>query len=677
MRPMLMMLALIGLLSLAILSAAQAAQPQNTNNLSVEERFRLLDRDRNGALSLQEFPNPEIFKRFDTNGDGLISMAEWKVGMGEKPQQPAVGNTLEAKFKLLDRDGNGKLSPQEFGDPALFAKVDANHDGFITFEELNAYANPGQQPYKPEKPQNLSLEQQFKLADKDGDGKLTPQEFNNPALFTKVDANGDGVITWNELKAYFDAGGQTQPKADQTLEQQFKAADKNGDGKLSPAEFPNPELFKKLDTNGDGFVSWDEAKAGVGPNANKAAAGISEQQFKTLDKNGDGNLTPDELIDAALFKKLDANGDGTISWDEAKAASPKPPTAPGDAGKPQGKSAEDYFKELDKNGDGKVTPDEMANAELFKKVDANNDGVVTLEEMKAYKPQPKATEPPKQTEPTLEERYKQLDKNGDGKLTPDELPYPELFKKLDADGDGSVTLDEAKAYAARPTTAVKPQGDGNKTPGTTPPTVDPAEQWFKQHDANGDGKLTPDELNKPELFKYLDKNADGAVTLDEVRAGWKAIERGTGSGAGNNPTATPQATLEQQFKAADKDGDGKLSPAELPDKELFARLDTNKDGIVTWDEAKVLLQAKTTDGNKPAGTVKPPETPAPNTSAKPGDNKALTLEQWFKQKDKNGDGKLTAGEIPYDNFFKLVDVNGDGAITLDELRGYAQAMANQ
>jgi hypothetical protein len=44
------------------------------------------------------------------------------------------------------------------------------------------------------------------------------------------------------------------------IEQRFRQYDKNGDGKLSPEEFPGPE-FKQIDKNGDGFITLDEARA--------------------------------------------------------------------------------------------------------------------------------------------------------------------------------------------------------------------------------------------------------------------------------------------------------------------------------------------------------------------------------------------------------------------------------
>ena len=48
---------------------------------------------------------------------------------------------------------------------------------------------------------------------------------------------------------------------------------------------------------------------------------------------------------------------------------------------------------------------------------------------------------------SLESRFKQLDRNGDGKLSCDEIP--QLFDPLDANRDGAVPLDEVKEYCKR------------------------------------------------------------------------------------------------------------------------------------------------------------------------------------------------------------------------------------
>jgi CubicO group peptidase (beta-lactamase class C family) len=47
---------------------------------------------------------------------------------------------------------------------------------------------------------------------------------------------------------------------------------------------------------------------------------------------------------------------------------------------------------------------------------------------------------------SVEQVFKQWDRNSDGKLTPDEVPREQLFKMLDRNGDGAVTKEEASAY---------------------------------------------------------------------------------------------------------------------------------------------------------------------------------------------------------------------------------------
>lgn len=55
-------------------------------------------------------PDPErIFKKKDADGDGALTLEEFKTGLPEKALTRA-----DARFKKLDTSGDGKLSLDEF-----------------------------------------------------------------------------------------------------------------------------------------------------------------------------------------------------------------------------------------------------------------------------------------------------------------------------------------------------------------------------------------------------------------------------------------------------------------------------------------------------------------------------------------------------------------------------------
>ena len=181
----------------------------------------------------------------------------------------------------------------------VFAHLDANRDGFITKQDMDAV-----EAQRAAKQKQRAARQEQRAQRRD------------PAkVFARLDANNDGQITPAEAQAARTArvqrkGGQQPAKAQAVaLGNLFARADTNRDGNISRAEFaaaPQPQrktakqavrrdgrgrLFAASDANKDGRVSLPEVQQ------------LLLQRFDRLDSDRDGTVKPEERNQARAQRR--------------------------------------------------------------------------------------------------------------------------------------------------------------------------------------------------------------------------------------------------------------------------------------------------------------------------------------------------------------------------------------
>jgi Ca2+-binding EF-hand superfamily protein len=181
----------------------------------------------------------------------------------------------------------------------------------------------------------------------------------------------------------------------------------------------------------------------------------------------------------------------------------------------------------------------------------------------------------------------------------------------------------------------KPAPPAGTQPGQLDRTKGPhfnAERFVKDHDTNGDGKLSKDELPAgiQDAFAEIDANKDGFITKDELQ-----------THADRMMHRRPQM-IEVVYYTIDVT-EPETNPTEELQRtyDLLRKLDTNKDGKIDEKELAAFRETR----------------------------KKERCDAMLKHMDKNGDGKISKDEargLWADNFAQL-DTNKDGFLDKAEV----------
>ena len=214
---------------------------------------------------------------------------------------------------------------------------------------------------------------------------------------------------------------------------------------------PQAESQNALSAPGASARVGDTARDDHDRHHGKHGKPSAADMIRRFDQNGDGKLQVSELPDRAKqhLGAADTNHDGVLTPEEIEAGFTKGPRHE------HAMMGESDLSRFDENRDGKVELDELPAPmrQRFEAADTNMDGVLSVEEMKTAF----ATR--------FAARFKEMDKNGDGTLTTDEVDQRrwEHMSAADTNKDGKLTLAELQK-AHEDGTLRPPHRDGAPRP---------------------------------------------------------------------------------------------------------------------------------------------------------------------------------------------------------------------
>jgi len=281
----------------------------------IKEIFRQIDIDNDGYITKEEmresskrFSEKEVESFFalgDVNEDGIIDLEEF-IGV-LNPSASSIVNKLRSRYRNMN---DVKMA---------FATIDKNGDGLINKDELiegNVF--------------NLQeVNSLFQLCDSNKDGEIDLEEFIGAIypvvskailkltkdvknveearwLFRKLDKDGDGLISQEEMRKY---GSRMTSKE---IEAIFAIGDINNDGEIDINEFINvlcPNASTLIARISKEFKNIESAQA----------------MFHEIDSNSDGKISKSEMEESctlneqeinAIFELGDSDNDGEISLKE-------------------------------------------------------------------------------------------------------------------------------------------------------------------------------------------------------------------------------------------------------------------------------------------------------------------------------------------------------------------------
>jgi Ca2+-binding EF-hand superfamily protein len=563
---------------------------------------------------------PAWFKELDKDGDGQISLFEWR----------KAGKKI-SDFHKYDLDGNGLITPDE-----VLALMKRSFDLKLDEGEVDYEGNIEEAPEKHrgkkyfkvfsvkfEKGKTYQIDHKSKAFDaylylENADGELLAEDDDGgEGLNSRIKFHAEKTGIYRIIATGV-GGGRPGPFS-------FSVRLLNGSGGNLPKGLP--AWFQELDTNGDGQISLREWREG----------GKKLSEFREYDLDDDGLITPDEVL-RCLKKAIDLRlEDGQATYQD---------TMEEVGERYRGKKSYKVFAvKLEK---GKTYQLDLisevfqgflyledSEGEVLKEKSAPNIGanvrvVVRADRTGIYRIVATSLGGFRTGYFTLTIRY--------GRSLPQGLPA--WFQELDTDGDGQICLREWR--------------EGGKEISE-----------FRQWDLDNDGLITTDEvlqfLKKAYELKLDDGQAEYDGTLEEAPEPYR----------GKRSFMIFTVKLKQ----------GKTYRIENSSDVFQAFLfleDADGNVLLENSSPKVGGAARLQFRAEEAGTYRiiaarqsGPRSGDFSLSVRFGPNLPRGLPPWFQELDTDGDGQISFREWREGgkklSEFRAYDLDNDGFITPDEI----------
>jgi Ca2+-binding EF-hand superfamily protein len=501
--------------------------------------FDYFDRDRDGALGPKELghvfsdlglrqmlqngfyqPTPGDrpgLDRVDADKDGRVDFAEFVAyyrgsaaslfrTFPAQDENPAGAAATEALFKLMDADGDGKLTRAEVrAVEGLLASRDADEDECLSLNELLPSqfdsrrgavevqlaraqgAAAGQArgvaartvfAYEPGRIPGTLTQQVIKKYDADGDFDLTPAEVGfDGGTFARLDRDGNGKLDGEELDAWRTGPADLEVSLSLAPRAADCAARVTTDREEVAARGFNLRQVEPgravVRTGRQPIEFW---AAGSVPGYQQPPLKTQYQSLFTQAAGGKGHVVEKDLTGPnavqfqflrTLFEPMDADADGKLTRAEFDA----------------------YFDLQDsfRNVTLAVTP-AVQTPTLFQLLDENRDGKLGVRELRTAWDRLIALEP------------------GGGEVVTRAAILPSVSLRL--------TRPLERAYAAEQVQVIARGQNPNQV---AVPQQGPV--WFRRMDRNADGDVSRSEfLGTKAEFDAIDADGDGLVSLSEAEA---------------------------------------------------------------------------------------------------------------------------------------------------------------